>query len=126
MRKRTQKTRCEKRQLRKSEEICRTYDKVQSACADYLDQREDVVRIRCNVELDGLKDGDYTTDFVCEKENGELMVRECVYRQYLTKPMTARLLESSRNYWLSRGVLDWGIVLDAVNEEQEKGDESNE
>ena len=113
MRKRTQKTRCEKRQLRKSEEICRTYDKVQSACADYLDQREDVVRIRCNVELDGLKDGDYTTDFVCEKENGELMVRECVQRKLIRKPMTVKLLDASKEYWLRHGVSDWGLVIDA-------------
>lgn len=119
MRKRTQKTRCEKRMLTKSKEVCRTYDKVQFACADYLEQREDIINIRCNVVLDGLKEGDYTTDFVCEKENGDLMVRECIYRQYLTKPMTARLLEASRQYWLNRGVTDWGIVLEKGEGEDE-------
>lgn len=113
MRKRTQKTRCEKKKLKKCDEICKTYDKVQAACADGLDQREGIVKIRCNVPLDGLQEGDYCSDFVCRKENGDLMVRECVFRQHLTKPMTARLLEASRIYWLKHGVSDWGIVIDA-------------
>ena len=29
----------------------------------------------------------------------------------LLKPMTAKLLDISRNYWLSKGITDWGIVL---------------
>lgn len=113
MRKRTQKTRCEKRKLSKCSEICKTYDAVQYAYADFLEQRMEVIEIRCNVPLDGLQEGDYCSDFVCKKENGDLMVRECVYRKYLTKPMTARLLEASRMYWLKRGVSDWGIVVNA-------------
>ena len=54
------------------------------------------------------------TDFVCKKNNSELMVRECVFRKYITKPMTIKLLDESREYWLNHGVSDWGII---INEE---------
>ena len=63
--------------------------------------------------LDGLDFGEYTTDFLCILENGDIMVRECVSRDHLTKPMTAKLLDISRNYWLNRGVKDWGLVINA-------------
>lgn len=46
------------------------------------------------------------------KEDGDLMVRECVERKYLTKPLTAKLLDTSRQYWLRQGVTDWGIVVE--------------
>ena len=41
------------------------------------------------------------------------MVMECVQRKYLQKPMTVKLLDISRDYWLKHGVSDWGIVIDA-------------
>lgn len=40
------------------------------------------------------------------------MVRECVKRKLVARPMTAKLLDVSRIYWLRRGVVDWGIVVD--------------
>ena len=40
-------------------------------------------------------------------------LQECVFRKYLTKPMTVRLLDASRIYWLNHGVSDWGLVIDA-------------
>ena len=46
------------------------------------------------------------------KTNGNLMVRECVFRKFLTKPLTLKLLDISKTYWLSRGVTDWGLVID--------------
>ena len=46
------------------------------------------------------------------KADGNLMVRECVSRKHLTKPMTTKLLDASRNYWKSHGVSDWGIVIE--------------
>lgn len=42
------------------------------------------------------------------------MVRECVERKYLMKPLTVKLLDASREYWERRGVTDWGLV---INEE---------
>lgn len=114
MRKKNFKGRCEKRTISKCAEVCRTFDPIQYAYADVLQEREDIKEISCNVPLDGLPDGEYTSDFVCIKVNGDLLVRECVDRRFLTKPLTVKLLDASRLYWLRRGVTDWGLV---VNEE---------
>lgn len=112
MRKKNFKGRCEKRKLPKCEKVCRTYDAIQYTYAEVLSGARDIKSFRANVLLDGLEEGDYTSDFVCVKMNGDLMVRECVSRQYLTKPLTAKLLDVSRNYWLRHGVTDWGIVIE--------------
>ncbi len=109
MRKKNYKGRCEKRTLSKCNGVCKTYDKIQFAYADILQEDKNIAEIRCNVDI-----GEYTTDFVCVKVNDELMVRECVDREHLTKPMTVSLLDLSKEYWNKRGVSDWGIV---VNEE---------
>lgn len=111
MRKKNYKGRCEKRSISKCKEICRTYDAIQYAYADILQASEDIKEIRCNVPMDGLSVGEYTSDFVCTKSNGDLLVRECIDRKFLTKPMTVKLLDASRLYWLRRGVTDWGLVL---------------
>ena len=44
--------------------------------------------------------------------NGDVMVRECVLRKHLAKPMTVKMLDISREYWLRHGVSDWGLVID--------------
>lgn len=111
MRKKNYKGRCEKRTISKCEEVCRTFDSIQYAYADVLQASEEIKEIRCNVSLDG---EEYTSDFVCVKSNGDLLVRECVDRRFLTKPLTVKLLDVSRLYWLRRGVTDWGLV---INEE---------
>ena len=112
MRKKNFKGRCEKRKIPKCEDVCRTYDPIQYAYADLLSTDDGIQEIRCNVLLDGLEEGEYTTDFVCTKTDGDLMVRECVYRKFLMKPMTVKLLDASREYWLRHGVTDWGLVID--------------
>lgn len=112
MRKKGYKGRCEKKDLSKSQEVCRTYDAIQSNYADILQNDNDIQEIRCNVLLDGLSGGAYTSDFVCVKADGDLMVRECVFRKFLKKPMTVKLLDASRDYWLNHGVSDWGMVID--------------
>ena len=103
------KGRCEKKSLTKCNEVCRTYDPIQSKYADSLEASPDIQEIRCNVPLDN----EYMTDFVCVKTNGDLMVRECIQRDKLTKPMNIRLLDVSKEYWTKRGVIDWGIVTNA-------------
>lgn len=113
MRKRNFKGRCQKQSLSKSKEVCRTYDPIQSMYAEKLEESSDIQEIRCNVLLEGLEEGEYTSDFVCVKTNGDLMVRECLQRDRLTKPMNVKLLNASRNYWIKRGVEDWGIIVDA-------------
>ena len=111
MRKKNYKGRCEKRILSKCKGVCRTYDEIQSAYADILQNSDEIKEFQCNVELDSL---DYTTDFLCTAIDDDLMVRECVLRKHLLKPMTVKLLDTSREYWLKHGVTDWGIV---INEE---------
>ena len=112
MRKKNFKGRCEKRVIPKCAEVCRTYDAIQYTYADLLQADSSIKEIRCNVLLDGLEEGAYTTDFVCVKVNGDLMVRECVFRKHLMKPLTVKLLDASREYWLRHGVTDWGLVID--------------
>ncbi len=112
MRKKNFKGRCEKRVIGKCSEVCRTYDAIQYAYADLLQKNDEIKEIRCNVLLDGLDVGEYTSDFVCTKKDGDLMVRECVFRKFLMKPLTVKLLDASREYWIRHGVTDWGLVID--------------
>ena len=118
MRNKGLKTRCTKQSLPKFEGGCKTFDKLQTAAAVYLSGLvdDDVISIRTNVDS-ALVDGtQYTTDFVCEKENGDLAIWECVYRKHLMKPLTIKLLDASRSFWLSRGVTDWGVIVDEADE----------
>lgn len=116
MRNKVQKTRCEKQMLPKFEGICKTYDKVQGAAALVLSQDDEIVSIRCNVESVTLDGVTYTSDFVCTLTNGDIAVRECVFRKFLMKPLTVKLLDASRQYWLNRGISDWGIVIEKLSE----------
>ena len=61
MRKKNYKGRCEKKTIDKCKTVCKTYDPIQSAYVDILDDRNDVAEIKCNVELDG-DAADFTTD----------------------------------------------------------------
>ncbi len=118
MRNKKTKTTILKLNLNKCDEICITYSKLQYAYALILNQQNDITKVRTNVLLEGFKDSEhpdreYTSDFICTKTTGDLMVRECIERKLLERPMTIRLLDESREYWLSHGVSDWGIVIDA-------------
>ncbi len=112
MRKKNFKGRCEKRVIPKCAEVCRTYDAIQYAYADMLQADSSIKEIRCNVPLNGLEVGEYTSDFVCVKSDGDMMVRECVFRKFLMKPLTVKLLDASKEYWSRHGVTDWGLVID--------------
>lgn len=106
-------TRCEKRTMSKcADGVARTYNAIESKYAERLESNPNIKEFRCQVLLEGLELGEYCSDFVAVKTDGELMVRECVYRKHLIKPMTAKLLDASRNYWMRRGVMDWGIVVE--------------
>ena len=115
MRKKNYKGRCEKKTIDKCKTVCKTYDPIQSAYVDILDDRNDVAEIKCNVELDG-DAADFTTDIVAVMTSGELMVRECVSRKILPRPLTIKMLDLSQQYWLKKGVSDWGLVIDASKE----------
>jgi hypothetical protein len=56
----------------------------------------------------------------CVKTDGDLMVRECVFRKKLSLPRTCKLLDTSHEYWLKRGVTDWGIVVEKEEKESEE------
>ena len=100
--------------LSKCSSICRTYDSIQTSYAEILENDPDIVEIQCNVILEDLEDRVYMSDFLCTKTNNEKMVRECVQRKHLMKPLTVKLLDISRDYWLEHGIEDWGLV---INEE---------
>lgn len=104
------KTRCTKRNLSKSTDVCRCYNDLQSAYAEILQASDDVESFTCNLPLRGLEIGDYTSDFYIRRTSGSFAVRECVSRKHLIKPMTVRILDASRDYWYRRGVTDWGVV----------------
>ena len=64
-----------------------------------FETNKDVVKIRANVLLKDLGlTGSFTSDFVCSKADGELMVRECVGRKNLMKPSAIRTLDASLEY----------------------------
>lgn len=111
MRKKNYKGKVIKRFLPKCSDICRTYDPLMTAYADLLSKRDDIEEFSCNVYLEGLSEGDYTTDFLIRKSDGTYMVRECVFRSRIIMPMHCKLLEMSRTYWLHRGIVDWGCVI---------------
>ena len=116
-------TRCEKRTLSKcTNGVVRTYNVLESKYADKLEANPNVREFRCQVLLEGLEIGEYCSDFVATKVDGDLMVRECVYRKDLLKLSTGKLLDASRNFWRRRGVEDWGIVA----EEDADGEKSTD
>ncbi len=119
MHKKNYKGRCEKRKLKKSKEVCRFYSNIQSAYGDVLDADDGITEIFCNVIMEGLEMGEYTSDFLCRKSDKSYMVRECVQRKLLAKPMTVKQMDASRYFWLKKGIADWGIVV-----EKEGGDNS--
>ena len=110
-------SKCVKMKLNKSEEVVRTFDNIQTAYAQILDKDESIQKIQCNVVLEEIENGEFTTDFLCVKADGDLMVRECVFRKKLSLPRTCKLLDISHEYWRKRGIDDWGIVI----EKEEKG-----
>lgn len=114
-------TGCEKRTMSKcTDGVVRTYNAVESKYAEKLEENPNVREFKCQVLLEGLELGEYCSDFVAVKTDGDLMVRECVHRKHLIKPMTVKLLDASRDYWRRRGVTDWGIVVEKEDADGEK------
>lgn len=106
------KVRCIKQSLPRFNGVVKTYSPLQQAAAKSLSDNSDFESIACNVEsitVDGIT---YTTDFVCKKKDGSIVVYECVYQKHLIKPKTVKLLDESQKLWLGRGAV-WGIIVDA-------------
>ena len=115
MRNSNNKPRCEKISLSKCPGVCRTSSDLQLAYAQQLQTDESIAEFRCNVPLENfeLTDGAYTTDVVGTTITGEVIVRECIKRSLIERPKTIKMLDASREYWAERGVMDWGLVIDA-------------
>ena len=122
MRNSNSKVRCEKRKLPKCDDLLRLYSPMQSTFADILQTDDSVKSFRCNVPLESCDAGDgFTTDFYVTKADDTVMVRECVYRKHLSKPMTIKLLMASFRYWSEKGVKDWGLVVDRTDSTEQIG-----
>ena len=104
-----------KKRLSKCEGVFRSYSDIQLRYAASLEDDDSILEFKCNVVLDNFElDGTYTTDFLITKTNGDILIRECVFRNRITKPLNIKLLDASYRYWINRGISNWGIV---VNEE---------
>lgn len=111
MRNKVQKGKCVKMTLPHFEEVVKTYDDLQLAAAKSLSANSNFVSIQSNVdciEIDGIK---YTSDFLCRDKDGSYTVYECVYRKYLDKPKTVKLLDASQKFWQGRGCT-WGLIIE--------------
>ena len=74
------KGRCRKWKLEKCKDVMRAYSDIQAAYAERLEKGDEVKEFQCNVLLDGLEEGEYTSDFLCVKADGDFMVRN-VWRE---------------------------------------------
>ena len=119
MRTKNYKGRTTKKKLSKCSDVARLYDELQIAYSDILENDSAIKSFRVNVPLDGEECCDYTTDFLCEKTDGDYCVRECVFRKNMTLPRTIKLLQLSQTYWLKHGIADWGIVVEKEITENE-------
>ena len=96
-----------KKNIKQSKEVCRFYDAIQSKYADILQKDKDIEEICCNVPLESLPEGEFTSDFLCVKKNGDYMVMECVQRKYLRKTYDSKII----GYFKELLVEKWRIRL---------------
>jgi len=105
VKKKNYKGRCVKRTIAKSKKVCRTYDDIAFRYLYMLQEREDVEEIKCNVAIDLLELGEYTTDFVCVKTDGDLLDEYPSIHQFR---YFYRKHKSLQNFYISRnGIKDY-------------------
>ena len=105
-----------KKKLNKCKAIFYAYNDLQFKYGDILDANNEIAEIKCNVPIECSEiEGSFTSDFYCIKTNGDILVRECVYKEKLLRPQVIKMLDAGRNYWLSKGIKNWGIVLNESN-----------
>ena len=107
------KDKCTKIRFTKCKEKAKIYNPIQMTFAKLLEKDITIKEFQNTVALKNLEVGEYSTDFLCIKDNGDLMVRECIFRQQLGQKHYQQLLDASKQYWARRGITDWGIVIDA-------------
>ena len=106
MYKKNYKGKCIKRKLSKCKDFCRTFSEIADVYAQKLEESEEILEIRCNVFLDGFEMGEYTSDFVCKRTNGELMVRECVKKHYEIQKKVFSKLHTEKFIELVKELID--------------------
>ena len=80
-----------KKRLSKCEGVFRSYSDIQLQYANLLESDVSILEFKCNVVLDDFEvDGTYTTDFLITKTNGDILIRECVFRNRITKPLNIK------------------------------------
>lgn len=107
MHKKNYKGRCIKKKVSKCDAVARTYSAIAFAYLDVLERNDAVKSFECNVPISD----EYVSDFIITKTDGEIVVRECIERNKISKPMNVKLLEMSHNYWTNCGITDWGLVI---------------
>ena len=110
MHKRNFKGRCFKKKVSKCKDVARTYSELAFRYLDVLENNDDIISFLCNVQITD----EYVTDFVITKKDGTIIVRECIERDKISKPMTIRLLDLSYNHWKNCGIDDWGLVTNGL------------
>ena len=110
MHKRNFKGQCFKKKVSKCNDVARTYSELAFRYLDVLEDNDDIVSFVCNVQITE----EYMTDFVITKKDGTIIVRECIQRDKISKPMNVKLLDLSYNHWKSCGVDDWGLVVNGL------------
>lgn len=104
--------RCTRIHSKKSDNVCRCYSDLQLKYLERIEKDDNVVRVELNVKIAIPNiDESYSTDFLLTLKDGTARIRECVYKKQLLWPTVAKTLDLSRNYWISKGYSDWGIVI---------------
>ncbi len=101
MKKINYKGRCEKRKVSKCEGICRTYNKIQSAFVDELENDDNILSFECNVLLKGVANDLYSSDFVAKRVDRMTAARSNPRRFYNTCVSVKRPL---REYLVFRSI----------------------
>ena len=83
-----------KGKLNKKKGVFVAFNQLQFKYGQLLDKDDEIVEIQANYSLKDFSFGNnYTSDFVCKKSNGELKIRECIYRKNIMKPSVIKLLD---------------------------------
>lgn len=73
MQKKNYKGRCEKLSVSKSKDVCHIYNDIQKKYLFKLQDDSNIKEIRCNVLMEGLELGDFTSDFQCITKDNDMM-----------------------------------------------------
>lgn len=102
-----------KQMIPKHDGMCTCFSDIQLAYVKTLGDDEEIKSFRTNVPIElNLKES-YVSDVVVTKVDGTIFVRECVQREHLCRTSMGELLDKSRAYWHSKGIDDWGIIIES-------------